>query len=402
MAFLVICLGITILQMSKVDPEKLNKLDRRSTILLQAARAQTATVDEKGVAGYEDPGMDTLRGSFGAFGSIIRARTARRMSQSSNTSHLRVRPPGAAAPYDHTASWMSSGHPPPSDGLAGMKRHQLYDAPVPRDDASSLRAPSVRSQLVNKRPTIKFDDQELVHSYSRPGQPQSPPTHEHRQAIHGSILIPDGYPPLPPTPSRDTAMSEGNLLGLETPDMSKLSSSVAIAVSPPSTATITPGTSMSQMISVPALMSGEHTVHSAPPTMYARVPRPGVKQPTRQDSRDIFNDPTTAAGRTTLLSFPSVTDSAPSQWGDEDSADLRKMSIFGRSERSLVSAAKEPERSREREIPRTPKRYPKGLDDDDRAESESLWRDKPPSTESDDSLPPDLGSIRLVPSGSKF
>ncbi|KIM45588.1 hypothetical protein M413DRAFT_344133 [Hebeloma cylindrosporum] len=403
MAFLVICFGITILQMSKVDPEKLNKLDRRSTILLQAARAQTETVDEKGVAGYEDPGMDTLRGSFGAFGSIIRARTAKRMSQSSHTSHLRMRPPGAAAPYDHTASWMSSGLPAPSDGLAGVKRHQLYDAPVPRDDAAS-----VRSQLVNKRPTIiKFDNQELVHSYSRPGQPQSPATHEHRQAIHGSVLIPDGYPPLPPIPSRDTVLSEGNLLGLETSDMSRQSmssSSIAIGVSSPSTTTVTPGASVSQTISVPALMSNEHAVHSAPPTMYSRVPRPGMQQPTRKDSRDIFDDSrTTAGGRTTLLSFPSVTDSAPSQWGDEDSAALERLrkSNFGGSERSLVTP-KEQERSRDREKLRTPKKYPKGLDDDDRAESESLWRDKPPSTESDDSLPPDLGSIRLVQPGSKF
>jgi hypothetical protein len=393
--------------MSKVDPEKLSKLDRRSTILLQAARAQTATVDEKGVAGYEDPGMDTLRGSFGAFGSIIRARTARRMSQSSSNSHHRVRPPGAAAPYDHTASWMSSGLPPPSDSLAGMKRHQLYDAPVPRDDASSIRAPSVRSELVTKRPTIKFDDQEIVHSYSRPGQPQSPATHEHRQAIHGSILIPDGYPPLPPIPLRDRVPSEGNLLGLETPDMSKQSispSSVAIAVSSPSTPTMTPGTSMSQTISVPALMSAEHSVRSAPPTMYARVPRPGVQQPTRKDSRDIFDDDsrTSAGGRATLLSFPSVTDSAPSQWGDEESAELRKAPNFGGQERSFLTPTKEQERSKEREKLRTPKKYPKGLDDDDRAESESLWRHKPPSTESDDSLPPDLGSIRLVQSGSRF
>jgi len=140
----------------------------------------------------EDPGMDTLHGSFGAFGSTTCAGIARRMSQSSNTS-LQMRPPGAAAPYDHTASWMSSGLPPPSDSLTGLKRHQLYDAPVPRDDTSSLRAPFVRSQLVDKRPTIKPDEQEIVHSYTRPGQ-QSPVTHEHRQAIHGSILIPDGYP----------------------------------------------------------------------------------------------------------------------------------------------------------------------------------------------------------------
>jgi hypothetical protein len=216
-----------------------------------------ALSDEKDVAGY-------------AFGSIIRARTTRRMSQSSNTSHLWMWPPGAAAPYDHTASWMSSGLPPPSDSLAGLKRYQLYDAPydhtasrmssglpppydhtaswmnsglpppydhtaswmssglpppydhtaswmspglpppsdslaglkryqlydapVPRDDASFLCSPSVRSQSVNKRSTTKFDDQEIMHSYSRPGQPQSPVTHEHRQAIYGSILIPDGYP----------------------------------------------------------------------------------------------------------------------------------------------------------------------------------------------------------------
>jgi hypothetical protein len=201
-------------------------------------------------------------------------------------------------------------------------------------------------------------------------------------------------------------LSDENLLGLETPDMSKQSktpSSVAIGVASASKGTVTHGGSVSQTISVPALISGEHAVHSAPPTMYARVPRPGVQQPTRKDSRDIFDDPrTTAGGRTTLLSFPSVTDSAPSQWGDEDSSDLRKIANFGGSERSLVTTAKEKERSREREKLRTPKKYPKGLDDDDRAESESLWRHKPPSTESDDSLPPDLGSIRLVQPGSKF
>jgi hypothetical protein len=47
MGFLVICVGITILQMSKVDPVSLSKLDRRSTILLQAARQQTESVEEK-------------------------------------------------------------------------------------------------------------------------------------------------------------------------------------------------------------------------------------------------------------------------------------------------------------------------------------------------------------------
>ena len=81
MGFLTICVGITILQLSKVDPVELKgnaMLDRRSTLLLQAARAKTEDTDpEKGPTGLEDPGMDALRGSFGAFGSIIRARSVR-------------------------------------------------------------------------------------------------------------------------------------------------------------------------------------------------------------------------------------------------------------------------------------------------------------------------------------
>ena len=69
--------------MSKVDPTQFTKLDRRSTILFQAARKQTEAVEEKFPSGVEEPGIDTLRGSFGTVGSIIRARSARRMSQSS-------------------------------------------------------------------------------------------------------------------------------------------------------------------------------------------------------------------------------------------------------------------------------------------------------------------------------
>ena len=57
MGFLVICVGITILQLSKIDPTQLKVpgLDRRSTMLLQAARSNTAGVDEKSVAAVEDP-----------------------------------------------------------------------------------------------------------------------------------------------------------------------------------------------------------------------------------------------------------------------------------------------------------------------------------------------------------
>lgn len=141
LGFFVICTGIFILQMSKVDPRELINLDRRTTLLLQAARVEidpksardlerdatkssgfsrrrTATSmshsrsthapvngadlealadgdpphmsveDAEAALAYsdledearavvektEDPGIDSLRGTFGAIGTIIRAR----------------------------------------------------------------------------------------------------------------------------------------------------------------------------------------------------------------------------------------------------------------------------------------------------------------------------------------
>ncbi|KAG8958937.1 hypothetical protein FRC03_008685 [Tulasnella sp. 419] len=80
LGFLVICSGITLLQMSKVDPTKLQNLDRKSTILLQAAREEVekpedplnpARVDAEMT---EEPGLDALRGTFGVAGTIVRAR----------------------------------------------------------------------------------------------------------------------------------------------------------------------------------------------------------------------------------------------------------------------------------------------------------------------------------------
>ncbi|KAF9490678.1 DUF803-domain-containing protein, partial [Pleurotus eryngii] len=185
MGFLVICVGITILQMSKVDPEQLGRLDRKSTILLQAARQRTET-DEKSVAGQEDPGIDALRGSFGTVGSIIRARSARRLSQSSR----RTSTPGIAA--GSTAYDIEAAHAFPDrivvqsptaerEALAGMTRHQLYDAPVPRPASSALSPPSSPS-AISKRPTIKFDSQDVVHQYSRPGTGDNSVIHQHREA----------------------------------------------------------------------------------------------------------------------------------------------------------------------------------------------------------------------------
>jgi hypothetical protein len=196
LAFLVICVGITILQMSKVDPSTFKKLDRRSTILLQAARSRTEKVEEKDLTGVEDPGMDALRGSFGTVGSIIRARSARRMSQS--------KPPRRAFDVEgvpYSIDRITTG----PDALKGMTRHQLYDAPVPRaSDGISMvsntsdLSPGALSPGAqqDRRPTIKFDNKEVVHQYRTPGMGDDTATHEHRDAPHA------GYPPAakPPPP----------------------------------------------------------------------------------------------------------------------------------------------------------------------------------------------------------
>lgn len=356
MAFLVICVGITILQMSKVDPVTLSKLDRRSTILLQAARSQTETVEEKGAMGIEDPGMDALRGSFGTVGSIIRARSARRMSQNSHASY-RGRPAGTAAPYDPSPLHPYSGHivsspiqtsSPLGDHLSGMKRHQLYDAPVPHEDAVS-----VNSQMVNKRPTIKFDSQDMVHQYDRPGTGENRTTHEHRQAVGSPAPLPapalEGYPPgdhgsMVATAS-DTPM---NFMDLGSP-MSGMTSS--------------DGGIVRQTLTVSPTFDSDLAVRSAPPMVFPR----------RADSRGMFdNSPSTG----TLLSFPSVTDSARSGSWDE------------------VPNSPEMERGHRG---RGAKRYPKGAGDDDREESVGLWR----GSEDGDEVSPQAGpngGIRLVPS----
>lgn len=183
MGFLVICVGITILQLSKIDPTQLKVpgLDRRSTMLLQASRSNTAGVDEKDLSAIEDPGIDTLRGSFGAMGSIIRARTAKRMSMSSRATgtSLRNRHGHTLSDDDRPHYNAMGGH---DDGLAGMKRHQLYDPPVPAADNISLASDVATTP---RKQTIKFDDDNIVHNYPVAGRDAigTQATHEHRSAL---------------------------------------------------------------------------------------------------------------------------------------------------------------------------------------------------------------------------
>ncbi|EMD31734.1 hypothetical protein CERSUDRAFT_100197 [Gelatoporia subvermispora B] len=151
-------------------------LDHRSTVLLQATRAQTTSdLNEKGLATVEDPGMDALRGSFGTMGSIIRARSARRLSMSSRGSaSLQSRHDSQAYSYSHQT--------PRHDSLAGMKQ---ADAMSMTSDPSRYGSPHPRKQ------TIKFGSTEVVHPYHKPGSGDDSAIHEHRSAIHSPPSLSD-------------------------------------------------------------------------------------------------------------------------------------------------------------------------------------------------------------------
>ena len=189
LAFLVICVGITILQMSKVDPTEFKNLDRRSTILLQASRKQTEAVEEKSPSGFEEPGIDTLRGSFGTVGSIIRARSARRISQSSRSTDQsgRFGAPFSRFDLERGDSKTSSTFATANSHYGGMRRHQLFDPPVQHLDIPESDAISMYSQPSTRKPAIKFGEQDVVHSYHRDTVGKDDlATHERRVAPHGS------------------------------------------------------------------------------------------------------------------------------------------------------------------------------------------------------------------------
>jgi hypothetical protein len=191
-----------------VDPTTL-KLDRRSTILLQATKRPTE-LQEKSISGFEEyvpflvsiiltsqpsliglfpsshadhsrnsPGMDALRGGFGTVGSIIRARSMRKSiisgtgPMSPAVEEWRQRHPYANSSADDT----------PRDStifISGMQRHQLYDKPVPGRAQSALSLGtqgsgddiSLKSQTPKRgHKSIKFGDQDTRHFYPQPGTP---------------------------------------------------------------------------------------------------------------------------------------------------------------------------------------------------------------------------------------
>ncbi|KAL1728117.1 magnesium transporter NIPA-domain-containing protein [Schizophyllum commune] len=366
MGFLVICVGITILQMSKVDPGSLKKLDRRSTMLLQAARSQTEGMDEKDPEAFEEPGIDTLRGSFGAMGSVIRARSARRASMNSNLSH-RSRPPGAAAPIDRTPTWLRNNPTTPGSApartLSQMTKHQLYDAPVPgamSEGRASRTASMASSQLAARQPTIKFGAEDVVHQYhptsALPGAFDTSAIHEHRAAVGSPAPPNSAYPPAPSDSGVDFLGT--NRAGTESER----------------------GNSML----FPPDFPDEPGVQSAPPTVLRRFETEAMRL-----SPDALVPPLRTGS---MLSFPSVTDSAHSRpsWTLEDDYKEGKRERPGTQERGRSA--------------RSSRHYPRGTEDDDREESVSLWRGSTAAetgsdsdTASDSSLAA-RGGIRLVPS----
>ncbi|KAM0789325.1 hypothetical protein ACM66B_000161 [Microbotryomycetes sp. NB124-2] len=233
LGFLVICCGITLLQLSKINPDdvKGGPLDRRTTMLLSASRARLAKdsddPDEEKTMLQEDPGIDALRGTFGAFGSIHRARSA--------SKSMRQRRDSGFRPVRHGAPGaMGSG--PSEMGMDVLRGVQLYDNPMPYDAAEKIsqHSGSIKSPVGDgpdfTRPrssSIAFAPSDSVHRY--PNDPRGisshhqldrlPGTHEHLPSVPGSADIASsgfspsaafkagGFSPVPGTGAFDESQS---------------------------------------------------------------------------------------------------------------------------------------------------------------------------------------------------
>ncbi|KAF8843059.1 DUF803-domain-containing protein [Paxillus ammoniavirescens] len=383
LAFMTICVGITILQMSKIDPSKLTSLDRRSTMLLQAARAHTdkpatysypgddsdAESGEKTHSGIEDPGVEALRGSLATtFGSIIRARSAR-MSQSSRG--------GSSVRTDVRGMGVGGGMVGNLDGVPfsalqhgdhaydGLTRHQLYDAPVPststRGQSQSIDRQSSSTQSP-RRTAIKFGSQDLVHSYNPPGSSDSQAIHALRTTTVPADL--DGQAPssfLYP-PSSNAPSIPGRPL--------------EVITSAPST----PGSSSSQLHSQSIVIPTRANDEPLAPTIPAKYTSPVENDP--------FETPTTPS----MSAFPSSSDLLANNSyvdvtgnGIVESPYEGSLGSYrsGSSPQTLYTApthssqedADRPRRARRSNSTSQSRKYPRGVDDAE--ESISLWERSP-------------------------
>lgn len=132
---LVICCGITLLQMSKVDPIDLTGLDSKSAVFLAADKE----VDNESGLDAEEPGVDGLRGFGGVIGSIHRnALIARR----SNASSLAALSEQSSVRRRRQESYLKSLTQHNTQiGMIGLKRHTLCDPPISNETLGGMLTP---------------------------------------------------------------------------------------------------------------------------------------------------------------------------------------------------------------------------------------------------------------------
>ncbi len=156
MGFLVICAGIVLLQLSKIDPEDLADkpgMDHDTGLLIRASHSMISHGEKAESLAYEDPGLDTVRGGMGIVGSMIRARSSRRLSSASS---WRSRHHSAADEYTLRSR---NNVPLTTHGAGDIERYQLHDAPLsPRGigmqrDNSALTVPGTPGR---RETTIQF------------------------------------------------------------------------------------------------------------------------------------------------------------------------------------------------------------------------------------------------------
>ncbi|CAH7684863.1 magnesium transporter NIPA-domain-containing protein [Phakopsora pachyrhizi] len=125
LGFLVICSGITLLQMSKIDPKDL-ALDEKSSIFLNADKELD---NESGLAA-EEPGVDGLRGFGGLMGSIHRNSLIARQSNASSLAAMHDRNMTRRRRNGDGASDISRMPSNLGSPIQGLRKHGLWDRPM--------------------------------------------------------------------------------------------------------------------------------------------------------------------------------------------------------------------------------------------------------------------------------
>jgi drug/metabolite transporter (DMT)-like permease len=248
LGFFVICTGIVLLQLSKIDPEELTKeetppgLDRRSTLLMRASRSMISTRSEKqdtelgyqssavedhgahlagrGSTAIEDPGIDTMRGVGGIIGSIVRARSSRRVRASAD-SYANLGGAGSRNEH-HSMASLNTAH------RHDLERFQLQDGPVARQPSTisrdgylspiSAAFPQNRGSAMPKRGAsmVSFTEDALgphghhdQHQHSE-HQHHHPPTASHSGILSTGLHAPYLSDIVEVRSPRDDALDEAN------------------------------------------------------------------------------------------------------------------------------------------------------------------------------------------------